>query len=146
MAEDDRYDMIEEDFNFLLDESLLPCGPELLYELVASIPLGQSARILDLGCGKGSHSIELAKRIGTFVHGVDPDLDSLEQARQTLAHESFKNERLKDLVRFTAGTAEGIPLEDKSIDLVWCRDVLCLVENLEQAYLECRRSFATVAV
>jgi SAM-dependent methyltransferase len=46
---------------------------------------------------------------------------------------------LGDLVRFDAGRAERIPLDDASVDLVWCRDVLCLVEDLDLAYAECQR-------
>lgn len=139
MTANDNYDLIEEDFNSFLDESISPRGPDLLYELVRNLPLGQPAHILDLGCGKGKHSIELAKRFGAFVCGVDPNSDNLEQARHALAEECLNDGSLRDLVRFSAGSTERIPLEDNSVDLVWCRDVLCLVEDLEKAYRECGR-------
>jgi SAM-dependent methyltransferase len=139
MSADDDYQLIEEDFNGFLGESLSPRGPELMYELVPELPPDRPASILDLGCGKGRHSIELAKRFAAIVRGVDPDSDSLAEARRALAEACRSDRGLRDLVHLSAGSAEHIPLEDNSVDVVWCRDVLCLVENLERAYAECRR-------
>lgn len=42
-------------------------------------------------------------------------------------------------VAFAAGTAENLPLPSGSTDLVWSRDVLSLVEDLDGAYREFRR-------
>jgi SAM-dependent methyltransferase len=132
------YDLVEEDFNHLLDESLEPRGPELLFDLAGALGLAPGATVLDLGCGEGRHSIELARRFGVVVHGVDPDPWSLDQARRELDVNAV-SPGLGDLVRFGAGSAEHIPLDDASVDLVWCRDVLCLVDDLDLAYAECRR-------
>ena len=139
MREEGDYDLIEEDFNRALDASLSPRGPELLYELVAELPLERRLQILDLGCGEGRHSIELAKRFGATVYGIDPDPASLAEARRAVAEARETDVGLSDRVQFTTGRAEDIPLDDNSVDLVWCRDVLCLVEDLERAYAECRR-------
>ncbi len=45
------------------------------------IGFNKSLRILDLGCGTGRHSIELAKR-GYFVTGIDLSKSLLERAKQ----------------------------------------------------------------
>jgi ubiquinone/menaquinone biosynthesis C-methylase UbiE len=42
-------------------------------------------------------------------------------------------------VSFGPGTAQHLPAADRSIDLIWCRDVLCLVEQIGPAYAEFRR-------
>jgi SAM-dependent methyltransferase len=42
-------------------------------------------------------------------------------------------------VSFGPGTALNLPGADRSVDLVWCRDVLCLVEQIGAAYAEFRR-------
>ena len=132
------FDLIEEDFNQFLDESLEPRGPEMLFDLLDTLGLAPGATVLDLGCGKGRHSIELARRFGVVVRGVDPDPTTLDRARRELETNGVSS-GLHDLVRFDAGSAEQIPLDDGSVDLVWCRDVLCLVEDLDRAYTECRR-------
>ena len=68
----DNYPRIEEAFQVALDESLNPRGPDVLYEIVGRQGLPEGASVLDIGCGEGKHSIELAQRFGFSVRGVDP--------------------------------------------------------------------------
>jgi SAM-dependent methyltransferase len=42
-------------------------------------------------------------------------------------------------VRFEIGSAEAVPIESGTVDLVWCRDVLVHVRALDRAYAEFRR-------
>jgi ubiquinone/menaquinone biosynthesis C-methylase UbiE len=42
-------------------------------------------------------------------------------------------------VRFLRGAAEALPVEDGIAELVWCRDVLVHVVDLERAYREFHR-------
>jgi SAM-dependent methyltransferase len=107
------FEDVEAAFNELLDVSLHPRGPELLYELVAGIGLPPGARAVDVGAGRGTHARVLAERFGLDVVAVDPADDT--------------------------GRAEALPLEDASVDLVWCRDVLSLVEDVGAAFREFRR-------
>jgi ubiquinone/menaquinone biosynthesis C-methylase UbiE len=106
---------------------------------VADIPPEHRKSILDLGYGKGRHSIQLAKRFAATVRGVDPNHHSLAEASRALAKECKGYYGLRDLVSFIPGRAEDIPLEDNAVDVVWCRDVFCLVEDIDKAYAECRR-------
>jgi SAM-dependent methyltransferase len=133
----DHYPRIEEPFQFALDESLNPRGPELLFETVSGLNLPRKADVLDLGCGEGRFSFELAKRFGFSVVGVDPVPRHIEicTSRRDEASESM----LKDLLRFEPGAAEEIPLPDTTVDLIWCREILTLLEDLETAFVECRR-------
>jgi SAM-dependent methyltransferase len=127
------YDDIEDEFNGILDESLRPRDPDMLYELVASVALEPGSVAIDLGCGSGYYSLQLARRFGLVVHGVDPDLASLVAARADVP------EPLTPLVNYIEGTAGSIPLGNSSADLVGCRDVMTIVDNLDRAYAECRR-------
>jgi ubiquinone/menaquinone biosynthesis C-methylase UbiE len=127
----DKYDVIEEQFNRELDESLRPSGPDSLFGYVAEMGLSADAVAVDAGCGEGEHAVELANRFGFQVTGVDPVLRLVEAAQ--------RNAPPGCPVTFAAGTAENLPLPSGSADLVWCRDVLCLVEDLDGAYREFRR-------
>ena len=49
----DAYPRIEEEFSAVLDQSLDPRGPDLLYDLVAGLGLAPGAVALDVGCGEG---------------------------------------------------------------------------------------------
>lgn len=111
------FDAVEEELHAALDESLDPRGPELLYDLVALLELPPGTRVVDVGAGRGTHTHELARRFGFDVVGVDPapSGDAL------------------------LGRAEALPLDDESVELIWCRDVLPLVADIGAAFAEFRR-------
>ena len=68
----DDYPRVEEAFQAVLDESLHPRGPEMLYEMVSNLGLRPGANVLDLGCGEGQQALKLARDFGLAVHGIDP--------------------------------------------------------------------------
>jgi 2-polyprenyl-3-methyl-5-hydroxy-6-metoxy-1,4-benzoquinol methylase len=138
------YPRVEAEFQSALDTSLNPRGPELLYDLVRDLGLPQGASVVDLGCGEGAHALELASRFGFYVHGVDPVERHIELANKALAEMGAHQPELRGQVRFELGTAEMIPADDASVDLVWCRDVLVHVAALDQAYASCRRVLSDV--
>ena len=120
----DEFPRIEAAFQAALDESLGPRSPELLYELVEDMELPEASLVVDVGCGDGRHSYRLAERFGFSVVGIDPNPPRVEATPE---------------VRFVHGAAEALPVEDGAADLVWCRDVLLHVADLEKAYAEFRR-------
>jgi SAM-dependent methyltransferase len=119
----DEFERIEEAFRAALDESLRPRSPELLYEIVERLGLPGGCVVVDVGCGDGRHSCRLAERFGFAVVGIDP----------------IQAPAATEQVRFLRGGAEALPVEDESADLVWCRDVLVHVGDLERAYAEFHR-------
>ena len=87
---------------------------------LASCPLKSGEKILDLGCGPGDISAELAKR-GAQVVGVDVDEDLLSVARKRdLRGCVFLNQDLKSLV-----------LEPNSFDGIWCSFTAAYFPNFE---------------
>jgi SAM-dependent methyltransferase len=127
----DAFPRIEEEFNSAVGESLDPRGPELLYELVGSFGLPRGAAAIDVGCGEGSHALRLASEFGLRVVGVDPvarHVDIATAATPTGVDAIFR-----------IGSIEALPVDDASIDLVWCRDVLVHVADLDAAFREMRR-------
>jgi SAM-dependent methyltransferase len=135
----DAYEGVEHSFNETLDRSLKPRGPDMLYGLVAELGLEPGAAAVDVGCGPGRHAIELARRFGLAVIGVDPAARRIELAGRLLAEVAATEPALAGSARFELGRAESLPLADASADLVWCRDVLTLVKDLAGAYREFRR-------
>jgi SAM-dependent methyltransferase len=131
----DAYPRIEEELRAALDESLQPRGPELLYDLVAGLGLPRGAHALDAGCGEGRHAVELAERFRFTVTGVDPLPRHLELANAAAGRRPEAGHR----VRFAPGAVEALPLGDRTVDLVWCRDVLVHVADLDLACAELHR-------
>jgi SAM-dependent methyltransferase len=130
----DRYERIEEQFQTFLDESLRPRGPELLYDIVAGLGLPPGASLLDLGCGRGEQSLELARRFGFSVTGVDP----VSHQEAVLSEAASGSPDLSSLLHFERAGAEDVPLPDASVDFIWCRESLYFFD-LDKALAECRR-------
>jgi len=112
-----RFDAIENAFHSALDETLDPRGPDSLFDLVAAMGLPAGSTVVDVGCGRGRQAVELARRFGFTVIGVDP-LDRTADA--TKEAETLRT----GSVRFTNGTAESIPVDNAQVDLIFCRESL----------------------
>lgn len=133
------FDAVEEQLNRLLDQTLTPRGPDMLFDLVQALGLQPGAIALDAGCGAGRHATELAQRFGLNVIGVDPVLRQATATQGELAGQTPAKSDAGGEVFFCRGAIEALPLKDRSVDLVWCRDVLEQVADLEASYAELRR-------
>jgi 2-polyprenyl-6-hydroxyphenyl methylase / 3-demethylubiquinone-9 3-methyltransferase len=100
-------------------------------ELSAHFPTLDGLTVLDVGCGGGLLSEELAER-GCSVTGIDPSEGSLAAAREH-AHRSELE------IEYIRGVAEAIPVPDRSFDAVICCDVLEHVDSPRQAVIEAAR-------
>lgn len=90
-------------------------------------------RVLDVGCGSGAVTREIARRVGCrgFAVGVDPSPALLAVARE-LAEEAG----LDDRIEFCEGDALRLPFPDWSFDVVVCVTVLSHVPRGEAAVPE----------
>jgi ubiquinone/menaquinone biosynthesis C-methylase UbiE len=127
-----RYDEFERE----LDRSLSPRGFELLFDLVADLDLPPGSVALDVGCREAFFCIELSRRYGFVVHGIDPVRAHLDGAARALADLAATEPDVAGRIRVTAGVAEHLAEQAGSVDLIWCRDVLPHVADLEAAFTE----------
>lgn len=129
----DAFEDVEEAFLTRLDESLEPRGPESLFDVVASLGLPSGPRAVDVGCGRGEDTIELAARFGLHVLGVDPVERALQAARDTALPTD-----VVDRVRFERGAAEQLPLGGDTVDFLWCKEAL-MYTDVPRAFVEFAR-------
>ncbi|HOC78667.1 MAG TPA: class I SAM-dependent methyltransferase [Methanofastidiosum sp.] len=88
----------------------------------------KSKKILDIGCGTGRHSIELAKR-GYNVTGIDLSECMLEMAKQ-------KAKEAKVKVEFIKADARYLKFEKEfDLALIICEGGFCLMETDEMNYM-----------
>ncbi len=135
----DLFPRVEEAFHAALEESLQPRGPELLYDAVRGFGLEPGSLAADVGCGEGSHAFRLAERFGFAVIGFDPVPRHIELASAELSVVAAREPDLGRRIRFEVGSVEALRLENEGVDLVWCRDVLVHVADVDRAYSEFRR-------
>ncbi len=81
-------------------------------------------RVLDVGCGGGMFSEELA-RLGCRVSGIDPSKESIRVAREHAAEGELD-------IDYRVGRGEELPFDDETFDIVVCCDVLEHVDDLER--------------
>jgi ubiquinone/menaquinone biosynthesis C-methylase UbiE len=123
----------DEAFRAEVDRSLNPRPAESLYDTFGELGVEASDVVLDVGCRDAKHSVELVRRFGCRVIAADLIPRHLEQARERVA-----NEGVEDRVSVVEAAIESLPLEDGSVDYVWCRDMLNHV-RLPEALSECFR-------
>jgi demethylmenaquinone methyltransferase/2-methoxy-6-polyprenyl-1,4-benzoquinol methylase len=78
--------------------------------LVSRIDAGPGDTVLDVACGTGAVAIELARRHGCRVVGVDQSPEMLAEGRLRVAAAG-----LEDRVELREGRAEELPFEDASL-------------------------------
>lgn len=116
-----------------LAESLQPRAPSMLLE-VAGEYLPPRARVLDVGCRDAGYLVQLAERYGCRGAGIDP----LEwHVRQAV--ERVRAAGLGGRIEVQRARMEELPFADASFDLVWCRDVLALIDDLNGGLAETTR-------
>jgi ubiquinone/menaquinone biosynthesis C-methylase UbiE len=101
-----------------------------LPELFASMD-GAGRKLLEVGCGIGVDSIQLAKR-GFEVTAVDLTPNALEVAGQFAAHRAVD-------VDFRLGNAEGLDFADSTFDVVYSFGVLHHTPDIESSISEVHR-------
>jgi SAM-dependent methyltransferase len=116
-----------------VDQSLDPSGPEAMLSLGVE-RLTEDSRVLDVGCRDAAHLIELVQATGASGVGLDPVGCFVEQAR-TAVSEAGVDDRLE----IVEGAMPSIPFRDASFDLVWCRDVITVVDDLDSGIAEIAR-------
>jgi SAM-dependent methyltransferase len=87
-----------------------------------------------VGCRDASHLIELVRASGASGAGIDPVGRLVQRARAAVAGAS-----LEARIEIVEGAMQNIPYPDAAFDLVWCRDVIELVEDLEAGITEIAR-------
>lgn len=94
--------------------------------LKSSIPARAVHKVLDLGCGTGRFTRALAETFGCPAIGVEPSAAMLKVA----------SSKAEAGVEWKEGSADSIPLEDRSVDLVFMSQVFHHLPSPKRALAE----------
>lgn len=98
-----------------------------------SIPERDKPRILDIGCGTGMPTLELARLSNGEVTGIDIDQGALDNLNLKI-----KQEGLSDRVKVYNRSVYDTKFDDEMFDIIWEEGVIHLL-NLSKALTECNR-------
>lgn len=101
------------------------------YRLASSLP--ETPRILDVGCGSGIQTIELAKLSGGTVTGLDNHRPFLDK----LLSEAAKS-GLTGQIEAVEGAMEELPFKEESFDLIWSEGAIYIM-GFEKGLAEWKR-------
>jgi len=102
-------------------------------EIFESIPEMDKPRILDIGCGTGMPTLELARLSNGEITGIDTDQGALDKLNVKIKHQGF-SDRIKVYNRSLYDTK----FEDETFDIIWEEGVIHLLD-LKKALTECNR-------
>lgn len=119
-----------------VDKEFLPSEP-YDWTLLTEIELFKNAvkgseTVLDVGCGTGHPSLNLAGKVGSII-GIDKAERMIEIARKRLERSKLEN------VRFEVGDAEDLKFGDRSFDAVILCGSLATFSDRENALKEIKR-------
>ncbi|MFV2031604.1 MAG: class I SAM-dependent methyltransferase [Gammaproteobacteria bacterium] len=119
-------------FQNRLDASLLPFG----HEAMNAAAINRGERVLDIGCGCGDTSYEIAQKTGPggYVEGVDISDVILNQARSRTASAAQSN------INFKNADAQCHPFDPKVFDLVYSRFGVMFFDDPTVAFGNIRRA------
>jgi ubiquinone/menaquinone biosynthesis C-methylase UbiE len=90
------------------------------FSLVKELPA--QPRILDIGCGSGAQTIELAKLSGGKVTGMDNHEPYIEKFKAKI-----EEEKLSDRVDTASGDMADLPFNSEEFDLIWAEGSLYII-------------------
>lgn len=119
-------------------ESLFEWRPQMA-PLLDAAELAPGQRVVDFGCGPGGLAVELARRVAPDGHvdGVDLNRDLLARGVQRAERDG-----VAPCIDFHLSEDDRIPLDDRSVDRVVCKNVLEYVADPAQVLAEFHRVLA----
>ncbi len=102
--------------------------------MVSRLPVGPDVRVLDVATGTAAVAIEIARRTGSRVIGLD---QSEPMVREGVRRVGRAN--LEARIRFTVGSGERLPFRDASLDAVTFAYLLRYVDDVGAALKELAR-------
>ncbi|GIJ44231.1 hypothetical protein Val02_11170 [Virgisporangium aliadipatigenens] len=109
-------------------------GWDALGEVVGTLGLQPGHTLLDLACGRGGYGLEIIRRTGARLVGVDFSRVAVEHARRD-ADAAGLADRCEFLVNDLADTGVAA----SSVDALICLDSIQFAEPLDGALRECHR-------
>lgn len=123
-----------EQFLHSIDKSLNPRSPEILFEKFGSFCPNKKISVLDIGCRDAYHACIISERFGCHVEGIDIVDENIKSAKINISNKDLENK-----IHVIQGDIQELPYDNDSFDIIWCRDVLTHIKDLQRTFNSCAR-------
>ncbi|AFP31673.1 malonyl-ACP O-methyltransferase BioC [Marinobacter sp. BSs20148] len=113
---------------------------DAMLETIAQ-PVPQDATVIDLGCGTGWYTRQLAQRFGAHTVGVDlaPGMLAFAKAQSKALSKAPSNALRPATIQWLEADAERLPLAGQSVDLIYSNLMIQWCHNPQGVLRECQR-------
>jgi malonyl-CoA O-methyltransferase len=113
---------------------------DAMLETIAQ-PVPQDATVVDLGCGTGWFTRQLAQRFGAHTVGVDlaPGMLAFAKAQSKALSKAPSNALRPETIQWLEADAERLPLAGQSVDLIYSNLMIQWCHNPQGVLRECQR-------
>jgi SAM-dependent methyltransferase len=115
----------------LLDEMFRPFEDLLVEAAAGAVP----DAVLDVGCGTGTTTLAVARRLGSSTQCIGIDI-----SQPMIVHAQARAEREGTRVRFIQANAQDYPLESHSVDMIISRFGVMFFDDPVFAFTNLRRA------
>jgi ubiquinone/menaquinone biosynthesis C-methylase UbiE len=130
----DYWDVDWDEAMALTDLSLHPRPKDSIFDTLSTLGVSDESSVLDIGGRDATDGLAMAERFGCRVIVVDPAQENLDDGQRAITSHDHG-----ELLEIHRGTINQIPIDDDSVDVVFSRDMMTHVEDLDGALIECRR-------
>jgi ubiquinone/menaquinone biosynthesis C-methylase UbiE len=95
---------------------------DFIRKAYSMLPKLDRPRILDVGCGRGGPTLEIARLSGGDVTGIDIDTEALREFSERIAEEGFT-----DRVRVAKCSMSKIDFEEGSFNIIWAEATIHII-------------------
>ena len=113
-------------------------GIRTIQDVAVNSFLTKDKKMLEIGSNTGFTCVNISLLTGCKSVGIDINKDSIKEAINY-----SKEQGVQDNVSFIHASAEKLPFEDGSFDIVWCSNVTSFIENKEKTIREYLRVLKT---
>jgi len=117
------------------NEDYLSASQNLTNMMTIKSKINSNSKILDLGCGNGEVTIQIAKKFGCEITGIDLSGVRIENAKKKLE----ENPKISHLVKFVKASATKLPFSSESFTHIWSQATIYHVHNKDKALSEIYR-------
>ena len=112
------------------DEDIVSASNNLTNYMVEKAKISESSNVLNVGCGDGEVDVQIVKKIGCKITGIDLSGVRIENAKKKITP------KLKSKLSFIHTSATNLPFDDEAFSNVISQSTIYHVHNKQKALSE----------